>query len=133
KTFTATLASYAQVTGRLTKTHTGYYRVGSMTQDLVWEQYRYPVELNDLLAGNSTRISGEPNPVTAIDPPLPPQDDVLVNKTGSTNGFAAYLAFVPREKIGVVLLANKNYPAEARVTATFEILTSLHDQARTKP
>ena len=37
----------------LTDTHTGYFSVGPMTQDLIWEQYPYPVELKSLLAGNS--------------------------------------------------------------------------------
>ena len=109
----------------ITATHTGYYRVGSMTQDLIWEQYRYPVALEDLLVGNSSRVSFEANPVVRIDPPSPPQDDVLINKTGSTNGFAAYVAFVPARKIGIVLLANKNYPIDARVSAAYEILTRL--------
>ena len=106
-------------------THTGYYRIGAMTQDLIWEQYPYPTEPEALLAGNSARIIYEANPASALDPPLPPQDDVLINKTGSTNGFAAYVAFVPGEKIGIVLLANKNYPIEARVTTAYQILAQL--------
>jgi beta-lactamase class C len=109
----------------LVDTHTGYYRIGAMTQDLVWEQYRYPAELDELLAGNSAGIIFDANPVTGLSPPLPPQADVLINKTGSTNGFGAYMAFVPGKKIGVVLLANKSYPIEARVSAAFEILTQL--------
>jgi beta-lactamase class C len=113
----------------ITNTHTGYYRVGPMTQDLVWEQYRYPVALKDLLEGNSAKVSGEANPATEIDPPSQPQDDVLIDKTGSTNGFAAYVAFVPQERIGIVLLANKNYPADARVTAAYQILTWLKEDA----
>ena len=106
-------------------THTGYYRVGPMTQDLIWEQYGYPVALDDLLAGNSARVSYEANPVVRLDPPSPPRDDVLINKTGSTNGFGAYVAFVPARKVGIVLLANKNYPVDARVRAAYEILTHL--------
>jgi beta-lactamase class C len=113
----------------MTDTHTGYFRVGAMTQDLIWEQYQYPVGLSDLLAGNSTKMGSEANPATRLDPPLAPRDDVLINKTGSTNGFAAYVAFVPEKKIGIVLLANKNYPIDARVTATYEILTRLADSA----
>ena len=35
------------------KTHSGYFRVGAMTQDLIWEQYGYPVSLTALLRGNS--------------------------------------------------------------------------------
>jgi beta-lactamase class C len=106
-------------------THTGYYRIGAMTQDLIWEQYHYPVELDKLLAGNSAKVMFEANPATELDPPLQPQDDVLINKTGSTNGFAAYVAFAPEKKIGIVLLANKSYPIDARVTAAYEILTRL--------
>jgi len=115
----------AHLQGAIRATHTGYYRLGSMTQGLIWEQYRYPVDLEDLLAGNSAKVAYEANPVVRVDPPSPPQDDVLINKTGSTNGFGAYVAFVPGKKIGIVLLANKNYPIDARVTAAYEILMRL--------
>ena len=108
-------------------THTGHDRIGPMTQDIVWEQYRYPVELKDLLAGNSDRMGYEANPAARLDPPSRPSDDVLINKTGSTNGFASYVAFVPEKRIGIVLLANKNYPIDARVTAAHEILTRLEN------
>lgn len=113
----------------ITAARTGYFTVGPMTQDLIWEQYRYPVDLKDLLAGNSPQMGSEPNPAVRIDPPSPPRDDVLVNKTGSTSGFGAYVAFVPGKKIGVVLLANKNYPIDARVTAAYAILTRLAENA----
>lgn len=111
------------------RTHTAYYRVGEMTQDLIWEQYRYPVTLDQLLAGNSAKIISETNPTTALDPPLEPRNDVLLNKTGSTYGFAAYVAFVPENKIGIVILANKSYPIDARVTAAYQILTQVRDDA----
>ena len=113
----------------VTETHTGYYSVGAMTQDLIWEQYAYPVDLDDLLAGNSTDVSYKPNAATEITPPLPPRKDVWINKTGSTNGFGAYVAFVPEKGLGIVLLANKNYPVDARVTAAHRILTKLGGSA----
>jgi beta-lactamase class C len=59
-----------------------------MTQDLIGEQYHDPVMLQDLLAGNSSEVSLKANPAVKLDPPLPPQEDVLINKTGSTNGFS---------------------------------------------
>ena len=110
-------------------THTGYYRIGAMTQDLIWEQYPYPVGLADLLAGNSAKFLLEANPATELDPPLRLQDAVLINKTGSTNGFGAYVAFVPEKKIGIVIFANKSYPIDARVTAAHEVLARLNDDA----
>jgi hypothetical protein len=38
-------------------THTGYFRAGEITQDLIWEQYPYPVALKTLLAGNSDAMA----------------------------------------------------------------------------
>lgn len=109
----------------IANTRSGYYQVGVMTQGLVWEQYRYPVTLEDLLEGNSAKVSLEANPATKIDPPKPPLVSVLVNKTGSTSGFSSYVAFIPKMKTGIVLLANKNYPVEARVMAGYQILTKI--------
>ena len=106
-------------------THTGYYQIGGMTQDLVWEQYRYPIPLPGLLQGNSEHVIFEENQAVRIVPPLPPQSDVVIDKTGSTNGFGAYVAFIPRRKMGIVLLANTSFPIAVRVTAAYRILTRL--------
>jgi len=106
-------------------TRTGYYRVGDMVQGLGWEMYDYPTDLDRLLAGNSVEIMFKANKVERLTPPRGPQDNVLINKSGSTNGFGAYVAFIPARKIGVVILANKNYPIPARVTAAYRILTAL--------
>jgi beta-lactamase class C len=107
------------------QTHVGYYRAGSMTQDLIWEQYPYPVALPSLLAGNADSMIFEPYPVLALQPPSAPSKEVWLNKTGSTNGFATYVAFVPAKHLGIVLLANKAYPIEDRVTAGFRILHAI--------
>ncbi|WP_026615092.1 class C beta-lactamase [Ensifer aridi] len=109
-------------------THTGYFKVGEMTQGLGWEMYPYPTQLEALLAGNSTQVSQKPNKVTRLDPPLAPQENVLINKTGSTRGFGAYAAFVPAKNIGIVILANKVYPIPARVKAAYHILKALDDE-----
>ncbi len=109
----------------ITATHTGYYRVGGMTQGLGWEMYDYPVELDGLLAGNSPEISYKSNAVEALDPPAKPREDAWINKTGSTGGFGAYAAFVPERRMGVVILANKAYPIPDRVRAAYRIMTAL--------
>lgn len=109
-------------------THVGYFRVGSMVQGLGWEQYPYPVDLDSLVAGNSPAISGEANDANAIVPPATPEEPTLFNKTGSTLGFGGYVAFVPAYRIGIVMLANRNYPNAARVEAAHDILSYLAGQ-----
>ena len=106
-------------------THTGYFRAGVMTQDLIWEQYPYPATLPDLLTGNSYTMILSATPVKRISPPELPRGDVWINKTGSTNGFGAYVAFIPAQRLGIVILANRDYPIEARVTVAYRILTAL--------
>ena len=106
-------------------THTGYYSVGDMTQGLGWEMYRYPVTLDRLLAGNSTVMAMQAHQVQWLNPPQPPAGNVLLNKTGSTGGFGAYVAYVPAKDMGVVILANKNYPIEERVRIAHQILEAL--------
>ena len=109
------------------ETHKGYFRSGDLVQGLIWERYPYPVTLKQLLAGNSATMVFQSVPADRLNPPEK-QGDVLLNKTGSTNGFAAYVVFIPAQKTGIVMLANKNYPSEARVTAAYEILSALERQ-----
>lgn len=105
-------------------THTGYFNAGSMTQALIWEQYSYPPTLKTLLEGNSPAML-KTTSVSELKPAMKPRDDVWINKTGSTNGFGAYVAFIPEKRLGIVMLANKNYPNEERVSAAYEILAAL--------
>ncbi|WP_342214960.1 class C beta-lactamase [Pseudomonas sp. TH41] len=106
-------------------THTGYYKVGDMTQGLGWEFYNYPVTLDQLLAGNSSQMTMEAHEVQWLNPPQPQPENVLFNKTGSTGGFGAYVAYVPSKDIGIVILANKNYPNPERVKIAHAILSEL--------
>nr|WP_205836529.1 class C beta-lactamase [Iodobacter violacea] len=109
----------------LINTHSGYFKSGALTQDLIWEQYAYPEKLSTLLEGNKDAMAYQANAANKISPPLAPQTNAWINKTGSTNGFAAYAAFIPARKIGIVILANKNYPISSRVTAAYQILGQL--------
>jgi beta-lactamase class C len=119
----------AKLQRAITDTHTGYFKAGVLTQDLIWEQYAYPVALKTLLAGNSSAMALQATPAVAIKPPLAPRQDVWINKTGSTNGFGAYVAFVPQKRLGIVILANRNFPNDDRVAAAYKILTALAEAA----
>lgn len=104
-------------------THQGHFAVRGMVQGLGWEQYPYPISLAALLEGNSDSVIFESNPAMRVtEPRLGPR---LFNKTGSTRGFGAYVAFVPQRRIGIVMLANRNYPITARVQAAFAILDGI--------
>lgn len=115
----------AKLQAAVDATRTGYYQVGPMTQDLVWEQYVYPPKLAELQQYNGPSMVLESQPVKDLRKPLPPQQDVWVNKTGATGGFGAYVAFVPSKQRGIVILANRNYPNEARVKLAWDILSKL--------
>ncbi|BDB19546.1 beta-lactamase [Pseudomonas sp. CYM-20-01] len=106
-------------------THTGYYTVNGMTQGLGWEYYPYPITLQALMEGNSTPMAMEPHKVKWLTPAQVQPANVLYNKTGSTRGFGAYVAYVPSKDMGVVILANKNYPNAERVKVAHAILSAL--------
>jgi len=106
-------------------THIGYFRIGPMVQGLGWEQYPFPVPLDRLLAGNSGAMALEPHAAAPMTPPQLPSEPALFNKTGSTNGFGAYAAFVPTKRIGIVMLANRNLPNAARIKAAHAVLEHL--------
>ncbi|KAA9354291.1 MULTISPECIES: class C beta-lactamase [Ochrobactrum] len=107
------------------RTQQGQYKTALFTQDMIWEQYPWPVAVEQMVQGNGYDFILKPQAVEKIEPPLPPQKHVILNKTGSTNGFGGYVAMIPSERLGVVVLANKNYPNEARVTATYALIKSL--------
>jgi len=136
KTSTSDLIHYVEVNMNPTKlekplqqaiaaTHTGYYTVEGTTQGLGWEMYPYPIKLDALVAGNSNAMAFEPHKVNWLTPPQLPHADTLSNKTGATNGFGAYVAYVPSRGIGIVILANKNYPNAERVKAAHTILSAM--------
>ena len=106
-------------------THVGYFRVGAMVQGLGWELLPYPLSLERLQAANADAVRFEAQPAEPLDPPRVPDGATLFNKTGSTNGFGAYVAFVPAKRIGLVMLANRAVPIPARIAAAHAVLEAL--------
>lgn len=114
-------------------THLGHFRIGDTVQGLGWEQYRTPVSLAVLQAGNSETMSRRSNTAIRLQPPQVQQRGTLFNKTGATRGFGTYVLFVPTYRVGIVMLANKNFPVTARVEAAHTILEQLAPQAVRPP
>jgi beta-lactamase class C len=116
----------------LAATHVGYFRAGPMTQALIWEWYPLPVAAEDYATGNSDAMVLKPNPVTRLEPPQAPPPNTLVTKTGATNGFGAYVAFIPSQKIGLVVMANRNHPTAVRLRLAEQVFASLGVQGIAK-
>jgi beta-lactamase class C len=115
----------AQLKAAIDRTREGQFKTATFTQDLIWEQYPWPADLETMVAGNSNDVIMKPQKVDRIDPALAPQTNVILNKTGSTNGFGGYVVVLPSENLGIVVLANRSYPNEARVRATYALIKSL--------
>ncbi|MCG8520094.1 MAG: beta-lactamase [Pseudomonadales bacterium] len=117
----------------LERTRQGQGRTVDYVQDMIWEQYPWPVNVEKMVQGNSYAYILESQPMASIDPPLPPQENVILNKTGSTNGFGAYVALLPGEDLGVVVLANRNFPNEARIRATHAFIQRVLEYHQPNP
>jgi beta-lactamase class C len=106
---------------------TGYFQLGELIQSLGWEQFHLPVTAELLRSGSDSTIVLEPNPVAALVPDNSTDAPAWIHKTGSTNGFGAYVVVLPAQQSGIVMLANRNYPNTARIQAAWDILSPLLD------
>lgn len=103
---------------------TRYFRIGNMYQGLGWEMYNWPADEAVLVKDGAT-VTQAALPATIINPPMPAITSSWVHKTGSTGGFGAYIAFIPEQQLGIVILANKSYPNPVRIQAGYDILNTL--------
>jgi beta-lactamase class C len=99
----------------LKATQAGWLKVGPMTQGLIWEWYAPPAATEALLEGNGEAMWMKPNAGMRLDGSAQPPAGAFVNKTGGTNGFGAYAAFMPEQRTGLVILANRNHAAPLRI------------------
>jgi CubicO group peptidase (beta-lactamase class C family) len=102
-----------------------YWRMGSMYQGLGWEMLNWPIKSQVVIDGSDNKVALAPHTAIAIEPPAPVVKSSWVHKTGSTGGFGAYVAFIPEQQLGIVMLANKSYPNTERVKAGYKILEAL--------
>ena len=91
------------------------------------EAYDWPISLKRLQAGNSTPMALQPHRIARLPAPQALEGQRLLNKTGSTNGFDAYVAFVPGRDLGGDP-ASRNYPNAERVKIAYAILSGTEQQ-----
>ena len=111
------------MTAALSKTREARYETAHYAQAMIWEEYPWPVDPVQIAAGNGTEMIMKPQPVSRRDGPS--AGPMLLTRTGATNGFGAYVAMVPEAHIGVVVLANRNYPNLTRVEATLQLIDTI--------
>ena len=109
----------------ITLAQSRYWQIGDMYQGLGWEMLNWPVNPDTIINGSDSKIALAALPAKAVTPPVPAVSASWVHKTGATGGFGSYVAFVSQKELGIVMLANKNYPNPARVAAAYQILNSL--------
>lgn len=113
-----------ELTQALAITRVARFDTARFAQAMIWEGYPWPVDPADLAAGNSSEMAMQPQPMTHR-VPTELSGSVFLNKTGATNGFGGYVAMVPSHDIGVVVLANRNYPNPDRAAATLSLITAI--------
>ncbi|MDJ0039126.1 class C beta-lactamase [Pantoea allii] len=102
-----------------------YLTAGKLSQGLGWESYPWPMDTQTIVDASDNNMARQAQPATLLNPPKPADRASWIHKTGSTNGFGAYIAFIPQLNSGVVMLANKNYPNPARIKAAAAILEAI--------
>lgn len=119
----ATGTASPEIREAVARTQVGQFQTRLFMQSMIWEAYTWPVDPELMVQGNGYDFILEPQPMDEMKVAL--DQDVILNKTGSTNGFGGYVAMVPSEDLGIVVLANRNYPNEARVRATYDLITRI--------
>ncbi|NQS84963.1 beta-lactamase [Pantoea allii] len=102
-----------------------YLTAGKLSQGLGWESYPWPMATQTIVDASDNNMARQAQPATLLNPPKPADRASWIHKTGSTNGFGAYIVFIPQLNSGVVMLANKNYPNPARIKAAAAILEAI--------
>jgi len=105
-------------------TQTTFVKYAGNQQGLAWSIHSLK-NMSDLLDASNDVVLDS----IAVDGiyEKPPYDgDALIDKTGTTDGFRAYIAVIPNKKSGIVILANKNVPNSAIVKTARELLYKLN-------
>jgi beta-lactamase class C len=108
-------------------TQTGYVKLSDHLQGLGWQIYPLtPQNIDSLLdVDDSETTQTEAVKVNEVIQKPTFNGDALIDKTGTTAGFGAYIALIPNKKSGIVILTNRHATDKAIVGVGREILYKL--------
>jgi len=106
-------------------TQSVFVKIGHDFQGLGWQIHPIIKNKTSALKNVTDEIVLGPVGISEIYERPTYDGDALIDKTGTTNGFRAYIAVLPNRKSGIVILANKNVPNSAIVKPAREILLGL--------
>lgn len=106
-------------------TQTAFVKIADKMQGLAW--LIHPINTDNLpnLLNEQDSVDLKPAIVNEVYEKPRFSGDALMDKTGTTNGFRAYIAVIPNKKSGVVILANKSLTNNAIEHTGREILFKL--------
>lgn len=106
-------------------TQTAYVEAGSTDLGLGWEIHDITSESLKLLL-NGSGLGTQPAAVSAVYDEPKFDGNALIDKTGSTEGFRAYIAVIPNKKTGIVILTNRRVTGNAIMLTGRQILFKLN-------
>lgn len=105
---------------------TPYVALPNSQQGLGWEIHTHNAQTKDELLNDPEQKNLGPLPAQQLSKDKQIfNGDALIDKTGATYGFRAYIAVIPNKKSGIVILTNKYIPNGVIVNAGRNILLTL--------
>lgn len=120
--------STALIDKAMLDTHASLFDTGMFHQALIWDKFQYPINPCTLKQGNSLEVIFNNVPVKQLNPATQGFKHYALSKTGSTNGFGAYVIVIPHKKLAIAMLANKYYPIGERVKAAYKMVNQVLGQ-----
>jgi CubicO group peptidase (beta-lactamase class C family) len=115
----------APIANAMKMTETPYVQTAIMQQGLGWEIYSFDPQNPDFIHQAAEKNFG-PMPATQLNAAQSVYNgDMLLQKTGATNGFRSYIGLVPNTKTGIVILANSYFSEGDLVNTGRSLLVQL--------
>ena len=107
-------------------TQTAYVQVGQTEQAMGWQVHELKAEQTKALLAGKDTLGLQTLPVSEVFADNKFNGAELIDKTGSTDGFRAYIGVIPDKKTGIVILVNRNIAGDDTMKAAREILFKLN-------